>query len=682
MRPFVIFTALFAIGLSIAAGAQTAPCRVAIDALAPRRSALQQALAGVNAENIAAKKQQAATDTDTMVLVGNYYAASHQLDEAARWWNQAAQSGNPLGFEALAVQSSGDLGARRRAYAQAAQHVDPEAERAYGAMLLKGEGGPRLQVLGREFLIKAAQDGSDAALVAVGGALVGLPDAEFANAFQPIKDAALGNCYLTAAASHDSLGARRALRQAYDANLLTDPQPTPRLSDTNAFMSYLQSYEPARQPEVLSQAIARDPNGPNTRRAREELVWLEPPPTPGAAASPALQILLAQDPHNATALYFSLLADLPLIPHDASRNGAATLHTDATVTLGAKLTEQGIAGLADLENPGMSLGLDQDVYQRRLVSVKRAFQEAADLAQPVAAGRLWTHPQTADDVVADYIYQRGGLDKLTGIAAAHLLVKVTARNHGKDDQDWQRELWVAQDFGRYSYSKPSDSSSHSSDDFTPPPLDPDTVEAIVSNGHGWAMKNDYGPTGWTPDIPPHKRDNHAPAEFGPLHAPWAGDLDGPLVDYARRRAANNNPPAIELVGKEGNEYHLRIAAVGDSAPAYDAYVDAGNYQLSRLMWSWEMDDKGNPKDTQIVDYSDFSRQYGILVPRIARLTSYTGNHADDPSNQNVETDQIASFEINRQWDPSLFTLTRNEAGKFKQALEKAADDKKKRDKGN
>jgi len=672
MRARVELAWVLALCVAAAWGQAAAPaCRVKGDALASRRAALGANLALVNDGNLAARKQAAANDPDTMVLLGDFYFAQHQSDQATQWWNTAAQSGDALGYEALGDHTE-DMGARRRAYAAAAQLGDAYGERRYGEMLVRGQGGPRLSLIGREYLIQAAEDGSPEAQVEVGAGYTGIPGTEFVPEFAPIADPGVGNCYLTAAQDQHAVAGDRMLRRAYEAGILKDPRPLPSLADAAAFLEYLSSFDPERQPEVLSQAIGREPNSPNLGRALEERVWLTPLPKPGVM-SPPLQLLQAHDPQDATGLYFSLLQDLPTLP--APRFGEPRFNTPELVQRGQKLVQEGTAGLAALDNPALAMGLDQSQLQPRLVMAKKVFAQAAALAPAVAAGQTWVQPENAPDVLADYLYARGGLAALTAIRSAHLTLGVNQSLHGKDPQNWQME-YLAGNKDQFPYSPPTDSSAK--DSFDPPNLDPATRELVVTDGNGWLMKNDDGPRQWSPDDAPAKRDPHIPLEFGILNAPAAGDLDGPLVEYARLQQAHQPTPQLMFAGStelDGHKvFHLVVGdprnltlkdKSSDNPPVnFDAYIDAANFHLLRLTWSWIAD-----KDSESLDFSNFAQVDNVLIPQQTVYTLQQGSNTDNASS---EQDRVLHLELNPKLDGDIFSMNRDEAKKVKQALEDSA----------
>ncbi len=145
-----------------------------------------------------------------MVVLGLYYAARKDMENAKSWLQESVSAGNPFGMMCMGDLFPGQDQAGQRAwYAKAAGAKIPRAERTYGGMLLDGSGGEKQADEGKVQLLAAANAGNESAMIEVGMGYLKL-----GGRYDDVlpENSRLGEHYLTTAASRGSKRAKRAFR--------------------------------------------------------------------------------------------------------------------------------------------------------------------------------------------------------------------------------------------------------------------------------------------------------------------------------------------------------------------------------------------------------------------------------------------------------------------------------------
>jgi hypothetical protein len=115
---------------------------------------------------------------------------------------------------------------------------------------------------------------------------------------------------------------------------------------------------------------------------------------------------------------------------------------------------------------------------------------------------------------------------------------------------------------------------------------------------------------------------------------------GPLYNYAERGSK------VELVGKEGNDYKLKITN-SDSVETM-AYIDATSYYLTKITRQASM--MGQNLELT-VSFSNYKKtDFGIVVPFTTEI-NYGG--------QFVITNNITKIEFNKTIDPAIFEMPKS-----------------------
>jgi hypothetical protein len=225
------------------------------------------------------------------------------------------------------------------------------------------------------------------------------------------------------------------------------------------------------------------------------------------------------------------------------------------------------------------------------------------------AGITGLRAQTADDIVNKYIDAIGGKDKLAKVKTFYSESTSTVMG-----QDGPSSLTIVKGVG---YKVSSEISGQS------------IVMVITDNG-GWQINPYAGATTATP-LP------DAAVKQG------KGKLDpfGPLYDYASKGFK------VELVGKDGGAYKLKVTGAADAGETM-IYIDTATYYMTKLSVNQEF--MGQMMEISST-YSDFKKgDMDIVFPYTIDL-SYGGQF-------NV-ANSVKKIEINKTIDPSVFVMPKS-----------------------
>ena len=216
-----------------------------------------------------------------------------------------------------------------------------------------------------------------------------------------------------------------------------------------------------------------------------------------------------------------------------------------------------------------------------------------------------TRAQTADEIVNKYVDAIGGKDKLDQIKTVY--IENTVQVMGNEGPSTTS---IVNGVG---YRMESDVNGQK------------MIQVFTDKG-GWQINPFMGAT--TPQPIP---DEMYKQSKGQLY------VTGPLYNYA----AKGNK--VELLGKEGNAYKLKITNT-DSLETI-AYVDATTYYLTKITRSSNF--MGQTMELSIT-FSNFKKSdMGIVFPYTTEI-SYGG--------QFTITNNVNKIELNKTIDPSIFVM--------------------------
>jgi hypothetical protein len=116
------------------------------------------------------------------------------------------------------------------------------------------------------------------------------------------------------------------------------------------------------------------------------------------------------------------------------------------------------------------------------------------------------------------------------------------------------------------------------------------------------------------------------------------NFGGSLVDYA----AKGNK--VELLGKEGNNYKLKVATGSSIESVY--FIDTTTYLISKITSKAEM--MGQSVDV-VMSFSDYKKtDFGITVP-------YT---RDSDFGSFALSSKVSKLEVNKEIDPKIFEMSK------------------------
>ena len=212
------------------------------------------------------------------------------------------------------------------------------------------------------------------------------------------------------------------------------------------------------------------------------------------------------------------------------------------------------------------------------------------------------HAQTADEIVSKYIDAIGGKDKLSKIKSIYTETssdvmgnQSTGKTFMLDGKGYKTES----DFGGQK------------------------MVQCFTDKNGWAIIPFGG--GTDPVQMPSEQYNYGRSQI------FTG---GALYDYA----AKGNK--IELQGKEGNNYKLKVTTSSNAEMTY--YIDANTYYLNKSVSKTEMQGQTIPIT---ITYSDYKKtDFGNMMPYKAEI---------DLGQFNMVTN-TTKIEVNKDFDAAIF----------------------------
>ncbi len=226
----------------------------------------------------------------------------------------------------------------------------------------------------------------------------------------------------------------------------------------------------------------------------------------------------------------------------------------------------------------------------------------------VMAGFINTKAQTADEIVNKYVDAMGGKDKLEQVKT----VSITNTTQAMGNEGPSTTQIINGKAFRLDYEINGQKSTQ-----------------VYTDKGGWQINPFMGATTAQP----------IPEE---MYKQSKGQLyfTGPLYNYA----AKGNK--VELVGKEGNAYKLKITNT-DSAETI-AYIDATTYYLTKV--TRQTNFMGQAMELN-VSFSNFKKtDFGITIPFTTEI-NYGG--------QFVITNNITKIEFNKTIDPAVFEMPKS-----------------------
>lgn len=213
------------------------------------------------------------------------------------------------------------------------------------------------------------------------------------------------------------------------------------------------------------------------------------------------------------------------------------------------------------------------------------------------------HAQTADEIVSKYIDAIGGKDKLSKIKSIYTETSTeamgnqsTGKTYMVDGKGYKTET----DFGGQK------------------------MVQCYNDKSGWVV-NPFG-GGTNPVEMPAEQYNYGRAQI------FTG---GALYDYT----AKGNK--IELQGKEGNDYKLKVTTSSNAEMTY--YIDANTYYINKSVSKTEMQGQSA---TITVTYSNYKKtDFGNVMPYTAQIDLGQFNLV-------INTTKV---EINKDIDPAIFS---------------------------
>jgi outer membrane lipoprotein-sorting protein len=225
-----------------------------------------------------------------------------------------------------------------------------------------------------------------------------------------------------------------------------------------------------------------------------------------------------------------------------------------------------------------------------------------------ATGFLSIQAQTADDIVNKYVEALGGKAKLEQIKSAYIMGNTQVM--GNNAQSTTRIL-EGKGF-RLEYE-----------------ANGQKVVQVFTDKGGWQINPMMGSTTAQP-IP----DEMYKGSRGQIF------ITGPLFNYA----AKGNK--VELVGKEGNDYKLKITNV-DSVET-TVYIDGSTYYLTKL--TRQANFMGQPTEMTI-NFSNFKKtDFGVVFPYQTEINI---------GGQFTITSTLDKVEINKPVDPAIFEMPKS-----------------------
>jgi hypothetical protein len=218
------------------------------------------------------------------------------------------------------------------------------------------------------------------------------------------------------------------------------------------------------------------------------------------------------------------------------------------------------------------------------------------------------HAQTVDEIVNKYVDAIGGKDKLDQVKTVYM--ENTAQAMGNEGPSIT-SLVVGKGFR------------------VDTDMNGQKITQVLTDNGGWQVNPFMGAV-----APQPMPDEAFKQSKGQLYFP------GTLYNYAAR---GNK---VELQGKDGNEYKLKITSA-DSIETI-AYIDATTYYLTKLTRTIQF--MGQPTDLTIT-YSDYKKtDMGITIAYTTEI-NYGGQFS--------VTNTVKKVEFNKTIDPSIFVMPKS-----------------------
>jgi hypothetical protein len=216
--------------------------------------------------------------------------------------------------------------------------------------------------------------------------------------------------------------------------------------------------------------------------------------------------------------------------------------------------------------------------------------------------------QTVDEIVNKYMDATGGKDKIEQIKTLHMEGTYEAMgNQGPTAVDIIR----GSDYKLVSQ------------------VNGQSMIIVITDKGGWGIIPYMGQTSPTPTP-----DDAYKQVKGKL------DVFGPLYNYA----AKGNK--VELVGKEGNEYKLKVTDK-DNVESL-VYIDATSYYMTKI--SNTQNFMGQPMEVATI-FSNFKKtDTGVVLPYVLEI-SYGGQFS--------VTSTMTKIDVNKTIDPAIFEMPKS-----------------------